>query len=126
MRIVSLMHGYVFINTHLLIPCDMDIHAILKINTIKSTIFFSHLMIEPPLSCVFTSTLGNLLFSHLYPTASTVSLKLKSNKLYPSLLKAKTAVGPSHTLPSILGVKWTPRNGRAGLGTYNETKGTTW
>jgi hypothetical protein len=36
--------------------------------------------------------------------ASTVSLKLKSVKLYPSLLKARTAFGPSHTSPFILGV----------------------
>lgn len=52
--------------------------------------------------------------------ASTVSAMLKSKRLYPSRLNASTAVGPSQTLPSILGVKWTPRNGRAGLGTWKE------
>lgn len=49
--------------------------------------------------------------------ASVKSRASKSYSLYPSLLKASTAFGPSQILPSILGVKWTPRNGNRGSGT---------
>lgn len=45
--------------------------------------------------------LGNIKFAHRYP----------------SLLKAKTALGPNQTEPSILGVKCTPRKGNLGSGT---------
>lgn len=37
---------------------------------------------------------------------------------YPSRLKARTAFGPIQTLPSIRGVKCTPRKGNRGSGTY--------
>lgn len=47
---------------------------------------------------------------YLYDSDSMVSFKLKSINPYPSLLKANMAFGPSHMLPSIRGVKWTPRN----------------
>ena len=46
-----------------------------------------------------------------------------SNKyLYPSRWKAKTAFGPNQTLPSIRGVKCTPRKGNRGSGTYKTWK----
>lgn len=58
---------------------------------------------------------------YLKASASARSCVLKSVGVYPSRLNASTAFGPSHTLPSIRGVKWTPRNGNRGSGTYTHT-----
>lgn len=43
---------------------------------------------------------------------------------YPSLLKPRTAFGPIQTLPSIRGVKCTPRKGNRGSGTYYKSLNT--
>ena len=45
------------------------------------------------------------------------SFQLKSVKWYPSREKARMALGPTHTEPSIRGVKCTPKNGKRGSGT---------
>lgn len=50
------------------------------------------------------------------------SCALKSRSLYPSRLKARTAFGPSQTLPSIRGVKCTPKKGNRGFGTLSHTQ----
>lgn len=63
-----------------------------------------------PFKCLWM-TYGNVM-------ESAKSVGLKSLKRYPSLLKASSALGPSHTSPFIRGVKCTPRNGRFGSGTY--------
>ena len=55
--------------------------------------------------------------TYRYPKASIKSLKFTSVSLYPSRANAKTALGPSQTLPSMRGVKWTPRKGKFGSGT---------
>ena len=66
-----------------------------------------------------TATLGQ---PDLKVTASMRSVGLNCISLYPSRLNASTAFGPSQTSPFIRGVKWTPRNGKFGSGTWHTTK----
>ena len=58
--------------------------------------------------------------AYLNETDSIKSMALKSKNSYPSRLKANTALGPSQISPFILGVKWNPKNGNLGSGTWNE------
>jgi hypothetical protein len=52
-----------------------------------------------------------------YPNVSATSAAEKSRSAYPSRANARTAFGPSHSDPSMRGVKCTPRKGNAGSGT---------
>ena len=51
------------------------------------------------------------------PRMSAASRAENDPRAYPSRCHASTAFGPASTRPSIRGVRCTPRNGNAGLGT---------
>ena len=64
--------------------------------------------------------------TYLKNANSLKSFQLKSVKRYPSREKARMALGPTHTEPSIRGVKCTPKNGKRGSGTWQGKSKVPW
>lgn len=113
-----------------LIPASWSLmKADFIISDIPNILFFKAILRKPPYVKVSISSLTSK-SPHLqqmkkYGYASWCSF-IKYFQLllgtaaypYPSRLKARTAFGPIQTLPSIRGVKCTPRKGNRGSGTY--------